>query len=164
MNRNLLRYLAAALCVCLLLGGAGSIVYAASKAGGDPVKKAGQPAAESAREETLTKDETVYVLTGADGTVQKIIVSDRIANSIGAQNIEDMTDLKDIEVVNGDAEYADGAGGTTVWDARGNDICYQGNIDRELPIAMSVTYSLNGRRVTPEDRAGKSGTVTIRDE
>lgn len=70
--------------------------------------------------------------------------------------------MQDIEVINGDTGYTVGGDNTRVWDARGNDIYYQGNIEKELPIAMSVTYKLDGQPITPEALAGRSGTVTIR--
>lgn len=50
----------------------------------------------------------------------------------------------------------------TVWDAQGNDIYYQGNIQKELPVGLSVRYYLDGKSVSPEELKGKSGKVTIR--
>ena len=49
----------------------------------------------------LSKDETVYVISGADGGVQKIIVSDWIKNSMGSSQIQDLTELSDISNVKG---------------------------------------------------------------
>ena len=49
-----------------------------------------------------------------------------------------------------------------VWDAAGNDIYYQGSIEKELPIDLKVAYQLNGRTISPEELAGKSGKVAIR--
>ena len=51
-----------------------------------------------------------------------------------------------------------------VWDAQGNDIYYKGNIDKELPVKLSVSYKLDGKTVDPKTLAGKSGKVTIRYE
>lgn len=69
-----------ALCAALLVGGsAGVTAYAVSAARQDaPLTGEAEQPAGSKQETTLTnsKDETVYVLTGADGSVQKIIVSD----------------------------------------------------------------------------------------
>ena len=55
-----------------------------------------------------------------------------------------------------------GGDNTRVWNADGNDIYYQGNIDKELPVSVSVSYKLNGKAVSPSELAGKSGKVTIR--
>ena len=110
---------------------------------------------------TAAKDETVYVLAGADGAVQKIIVSDWIKNALGASSISDSTGLSDIENVKGDESYSI-SGNAKVWDAQGNDIYYQGNIEKELPVGLTVTYKLNGKTISSEEIAGKSGKVTIR--
>ena len=110
---------------------------------------------------TAAKDETVYVLAGADGAVQKIIVSDWIKNALGASSISDSTGLSDIENVKGDESYSI-SGNAKVWDAQGNDIYYQGNIEKELPVGLTVTYKLNGKTISAKEIAGKSGKVTIR--
>lgn len=109
-----------------------------------------------------SKDETVYVLAGADGAVQKIIVSDWLQNQLGSQTLQDKTDLTDVENVKGEEGYTLGEGNSRVWDAQGNDIYYQGNIEKELPVTLSVTYKLDGKAISPSELAGKSGRVTIR--
>lgn len=108
-----------------------------------------------------TKDETVYVLAGADGSVQKIIVSDWIKNALGAASITDSTGLSDIENVKGNESYTI-SGNAKVWDAQGNDIYYRGNIEKELPVGMTVTYTLDGKKVSADEIAGKTGKVSIR--
>lgn len=108
-----------------------------------------------------TKDETVYVLAGADGSVQKIIVSDWIKNALGAASITDSTELSDIENVKGNESYTI-SGNAKVWDAQGNDIYYRGNIEKELPVGMTVTYTLDGKKVSADEIAGKTGKVSIR--
>ena len=117
--------------------------------------------AASSDSDEVSKDETVYVLAGADGTVQKIIVSDWIKNA-GSGEVYDKSELTDIENVKGDETYTMNGDGMTVWDAEGNDIYYRGNTDKELPVGMSVSYKLDGETVSAEELAGKSGKVTIR--
>lgn len=117
---------------------------------------------ETSEEEKITKDETVYVLANADGTVQKLIVSDWIKNDLKSDTVNDQSELSDIENVKGDESYTLGGDGSTVWDAQGNDIYYQGNIEKELPVNLTVSYFLDGKSVTAEELAGKSGRVTIR--
>lgn len=113
-------------------------------------------------QQNLYKDETVYVLAGADGSVQKLIVSDWLQNGQGSKTISDKSDLTNIENVKGDESYTINGDNMKVWDAQGNDIYYQGNTTKELPVDMSVTYKLNGKKVSAEEIAGKSGKVTIR--
>ena len=108
------------------------------------------------------KEETVYVVADPDGTPNEVIVSDWLKNYLGADTIEDVSDLTDIENVKGDEKFTQGADGTLTWQADGNDIYYQGKTDRELPVDMKMTYYLDGEEIAPEDLAGKSGKVTIR--
>ena len=113
-------------------------------------------------EDAAEKEETVYVVADPDGTPNEVIVSDWLKNYAGADTIEDISDLKDIENVKGDETFTQGTDGTLTWQADGNDIYYQGKTDKELPIDMKMTYYLDGEEIAPEDLAGKSGKVTIR--
>ncbi|WP_077533873.1 hypothetical protein [Massiliimalia massiliensis] len=108
------------------------------------------------------KDETVYVLAEADGNVKKIIVSDWLKNLLGDSQVEDQTQLSDISNVKGDETGQRGSDGSYTWPADGGDIYYQGTIEKELPVNMSIEYLLDGKKITPADLAGKSGKVTIR--
>ena len=147
------------------LGGLGGTVYAMNAAGTPaparpaPLESSANAAPAGAKN---IKDETVYVLARADGSVDKIIVSDWVRNTRGDALLNDATQLTDIENVKGDETYTLGGDNACVWDARGNDIYYQGSIDRELPVSVAVSYTLDGQPVTPEELAGKSGKVAIR--
>lgn len=110
----------------------------------------------------LEKEETVYVIANADGSPQKLIVSDWLKNAMGSEAIEDSTELTNIVNVKGDESFKQKEGSLGVWDAAGNDIYYQGNIEKDLPVDMKVTYHLNGKAVSPDELAGQSGKVTIR--
>lgn len=176
MKKPVIKVLSVTLCAVLALGGLGGTVYAISA--GDsaaPVDAAPVPAAslDAAPAETgdkaLTsgaernvKDETVYVLARADGSVDKIIVSDWIKNVQGSALINDVSRLTGIENVKGNETYTLGGDSSCVWDARGNDIYYQGSIEQELPVSVAVSYTLDGRPVSPDELAGRSGRVTIR--
>lgn len=110
----------------------------------------------------LSKEETVYVIADADGSPQKLVVSDWLKNAMNSQNIEDSTNLTDVKNVKGSETFEQKNGSLGIWDANGNDIYYQGSIQKELPVDMKVTYSLDGKNITPGELAGKSGKVTIR--
>lgn len=161
MSKTTKKILAICLCAALCLGGAGmAFAQASSKKADDQPVSAAQQAAEL--QQKISKDETVYVLTGADGSVKKIIVSDWVKNELGSASVADKSDLSDIENVKGDESYTINGDNMTVWDAQGNDIYYQGNIQKELPVGLSVRYYLDGKSVSPEELKGKSGKVTIR--
>ena len=172
MKNRATKLIALTLCVVLLLGTVGTAVSALTNesTGSD---REDQDESEVQKETTSTsavanankkvsKEETVYVLAGADGEVQKIIVSDWLQNASGADTLEDVSELFDIENIKGDESYTLGSDNGCVWDAQGNDIYYQGSIEKELPVQMSVRYTLDGQAITPEALAGQSGHVTIR--
>lgn len=161
MSKTTKKIIAICLCAALCLGGAGmAFAQASSKKADDQPVSAAQQATEL--QQKISKDETVYVLTGADGSVKKIIVSDWLKNELGSASVADKSDLSDIENVKGDESYTINGDNMTVWDAQGNDIYYQGNIQKELPVGLSVRYYLDGKSVSPEELKGKSGKVTIR--
>ena len=112
-------------------------------------------------EKEIGKEETVYVLADSTGKERKVIVSDHLINDGNKDTIEDVSDLKDIENVKGDETFKQ-SGNKLTWQADGNDIYYQGTSTKEAPVSQTITYSLDGKEVKPEDLAGKSGKVTIR--
>lgn len=113
-------------------------------------------------EKDLRRDETVYVIANTDGSVRQIIVSDWIQNGLAAAQVEERSELSQVEAVKGSATYTLGQDNARVWDAQGQDLYYQGSIEKALPVDMTVTYQMDGQTVTPGQIAGKSGHVTIR--
>ncbi len=160
MNKKVTKIIAICLCAALCLGGAG-VAFAQT---GSKQESAQPTAAQKAADlqQKISKDETVYVLAGADGSVQKIIVSDWLKNELGSASLTDKSGLSNIENVKGDESYSINGDNMTVWDAQGNDIYYQGDIQKELPVGLTVRYTLNGKTVSPEQLKGQSGKVTIR--
>ncbi len=112
-------------------------------------------------EKEIGKEETVYVLADSTGKERKVIVSDHLINDGNKDTIEDASDLKDIENVKGDETFKQD-GSKLTWQADGNDIYYQGTSTKETQVSQTITYSLDGKEVKPEELAGKSGKVTIR--
>ncbi len=112
--------------------------------------------------EDVDKEEVVYVITDGEGEVDHVIVSDKLKNTDGSSIIEDMTDLTDIENVKGDETYTEGSDDSISWDSQGNDISYQGNSDKDLPVDVKISYTLDGKKISASELAGKSGKVTIR--
>lgn len=164
MKKTTLKTMSLALCATLLVGGSvGATVYA-NNAEKDQTKENTPLLVLSApsQEAPVIKDETVYILTDAAGATQKIIVSDWLKNVAGAGSITDMSDLLDVETSKGNETWTKTADGSLVWGANGSDVYYQGRSEQELPIRFSVTYTLDGKNITPQELAGKSGTVSIR--
>ena len=153
-----------ALCLCALLSASGIAMTAfALNTDSNEAEKQEEPKASFVADNAgISKDETVYVLAGTDGSVQKIIVSDWIKNSLGSAAVNDNSELTNVENVKGEETYTMNGDNMRVWDAQGNDIYYQGNIEKELPVDLSVTYKLDGKPILANDLVGKSGRVTIR--
>lgn len=108
----------------------------------------------------FTKDETVYSKTDANGNAYSTIVSDHITNENQDKMINDISDLLNIKNVNGDEEFSQD-GNNLVWNADGSDIYYQGESQKDLPIECNIKYELDGKEITTQELAGKSGKVKI---
>ena len=142
MKKLVRKIIALSLCAALCVGGAGMALA--------------EP-----EQTRSTKDETVYVLADATGSVRQVIVSDWLKNAAGEDTLSDRSTLTDIENVKGEETFtADGE--TLTWSAAGSDIYYRGNTDRELPVSVSISYRLDGEDISVADLVGKSGHVTIR--
>ena len=162
MKNRATKIISLALCAAVLSTAVGTPVFALAGEGKESKAENTSANINVSAETETSKDETVYVLAGADGTVQKIIVSDWIKNAMTSDSLDDKTELSDIENIKGDESFTLGGDNSCVWDAQGNDIYYQGNIEKELPVQMSVRYTLDGKAIAPEALAGQSGHVTIR--
>lgn len=111
--------------------------------------------------DAASKEETVYVLTDAEGGVQRIIVSDWLRNPQGVETIEDQSDATEIENVKGDETHQE-SDGAMLWNAQGEDIYYRGESDKALPLEVRVSYELDGEAISGAEIGGKSGRVRIR--
>ncbi|MBR0410920.1 MAG: hypothetical protein IJI25_07960 [Eubacterium sp.] len=118
-------------------------------------------AAASKKKDNKDKVETVYVNANAEGDTDKITVSEQL-KSHGEGSIEDYSTLKNIKNVKGDEEFTRNADCSITWSGTGEDIFYQGESDAALPVSVKVTYFLDGKKISPEKLAGKSGKVKIR--
>ena len=108
-----------------------------------------------------TKDETVYVVTESDGSQSDLIVSDHLKNKSGKDKIEDVSTLTDIENVKGKEKFTREDDGSISWNAKGNDIYYEGKTDQEAPVSMDIKYYLDDKEVDGADLSGKTGKVKI---
>lgn len=156
----------------LVVGVAGTNVYAMGKSGSlekssktesmeeelkNTVKNLWQPSDGS----SLCKEETVYVMAGADGSSNRVIVSDRILNVGEGKTVTDYTTLQNVKAVkNGESFTAEG--NSLIWSTENGEVCYQGTTDSKLPVTVTATYMLDGKELSADEIAGKSGHVVIR--
>ena len=108
-----------------------------------------------------SKIETVYSNLDSNGKSYKTIVSTQLTNEDKVDKLVDFSSLINIENTNGDETFSKN-GNEVVWDSNGNNIYYQGESDKELPVECKITYELNGEEISAEDLKGKSGNVKIK--
>lgn len=138
------KILAIVLSLTLVLSSAGMTAWAVYKNNDDSAsgESAQTVSATSSSTDPVTKDETVYVMTTADGQTKKVLVSDWIKNALPEEAQKAVTGLSNAENV--------------------KDDCWTGTIEKDLPVTMSIRYQLDGKTVSASELAGKSGRVTIR--
>lgn len=172
IKKNLPKVLSAAMSLTILCSSVGVAAYSAGvdSTGQTAVKtEAKKDAAVKATSETkkadkkqYNKEESVYVIADAQGNPNKVIVSDWIQNTGKAQKLSDRSNLKDIEVVKGDASFTMNENNACEWDAKGDDIYFKGTGSVDLPVGVSIVYELDGKPTAPKDLAGKSGKLKIK--
>ncbi len=159
MKQSVVKITSLGLCAALALGGVG--VYAAGPAGVPAEPRTLSVPVKAAEAADAVKDETVYVLAGPSGEVQKVIVSDWLKNPTGSAALRDPFPAENVENIKG-SESCTREGGALVWDAQGGDIYCQGTTGKELPVELRVSYLLDGQPISPQELAGRSGRVVIR--
>lgn len=98
MKQTSMKLMALGLSVFLAVGSLGGAVCARAGDGGAAAPVSGEaPAPVSSAGPAAFRDETVYVLAGADGTVEKVIVSDWLKNPQGLAQLRDAAGLEDVE-------------------------------------------------------------------
>ena len=117
------------------------------------------PSAED--EDTVDKEETVYVAAQADGSPKKVTVEVRLRNSGDGKPIRDRSSLTDVRSTEGDEEYTR-SGDLLLWDNHGADLSYKGESDQPLPVRVRVSAQLDGKTLPPAQLAGKSGHLVLR--
>lgn len=172
LNKNYIKgAISGALALTILCSGVGVAAYSA---GADNTAQALGVQTESTVEavkkasttkealKKLSKNETVYVIADASGAAKKIIVSDWLKGVDTKGKVKDVSNLKDVKNVKGDETYTVNEDNAYEWAAKGDDIYYQGTGTTELPVKLKLSYKLNGKTVSADEIAGKSGKVTIR--
>ncbi len=169
-NRKVRQMLASSMAVVVGAGLIGTCAYEDSiKAHAQEVnvqkleETAQQALGDSTVEEdgNLYKDESVYVKADASGKVNETTVTEWLKNPNNGKT-EDVTELQNVENVKGDETYTTGSEGSVSWKSEGKDIYYQGTTDKELPVDVEITYTLDGKEVAAKDLKGKDGKLEMK--
>ena len=117
------------------------------------------PAA-AASKPAFSKDETVYAVLEADGSIRSTTVSEHLYHAGGLSSVTDRTTLTDIVNTESDAEFTQN-GESLVWNTSDTDVYYKGHTDKQLPLAAAVTYTLDGVEKPLEELLGQSGHLVV---
>lgn len=111
--------------------------------------------------EPARRDESVYVDMDADGNITSVVSSVYLGNPSKEDSLTDYTTLTNIKNIAGlDSPTVEGQAVT--FKADGEDVIYQGNGEEDaLPFSISITYTLDGKRVQAAELAGQSGHLCI---
>lgn len=108
----------------------------------------------------VTKNEDVFVVLNTDGTVSKTTVSDTLHSDSGFSNYDDKSNVADAQNLKSTDPLTKSSDGYT-WNTTEKDIYYQGTYSGNLPLGISISYTLDGKSISEEDLVGKSGHVVI---
>lgn len=111
-------------------------------------------------QDVIQKEETVYINADASGEVQDVTVSNWLKTSGVEGEVQEDTILEDIQNVKGEETFRL-EDGTLAWQAEDKDIYYQGKTDKELPIAVNISYRLDGKEMDAKEMIGKSGKMEM---
>ena len=116
--------------------------------------------AQSNDEKPTEKTETVYSVLNSDGSISDTIVSSWLHDEDGINNIKETLNLTDVKNIKSN-EKPSKDGNTYTWNAKGNDVYYEGTATKQLPVSVKIRYELDGQEMSAKDMEGKSGHLKL---
>lgn len=111
-------------------------------------------------EKPTEKTETVYSVLNSDGSISDTIVSSWLHDEDGINNIKETLNLTDVKNIKSN-EKPSKDGNTYTWNAKGNDVYYEGTATKQLPVSVKIRYELDGQEISANDIQGKSGHLKL---
>ena len=111
-------------------------------------------------EKPTEKTETVYSVLNSDGSISDTIVSSWLHDEDGINNIKETLNLTDVKNIKSN-EKPSKDGNTYTWNAKGNDVYYEGTATKQLPVSVKIRYELDGQEMSAKDMEGKSGHLKL---
>lgn len=111
-------------------------------------------------ENPTEKTETVYSVLNSDGSINDTIVSSWLHDEDGINNIKETLNLTDVKNIKSN-EKPSKDGNTYTWNAKGNDVYYEGTATKQLPVSVKIRYELDGQEISANDIQGKSGYLKL---
>lgn len=116
--------------------------------------------AQSNDENPTEKTETVYSVLNSDGSISDTIVSSWLHDEDGINNIKETLNLTDVKNIKSN-EKPSKDGNTYTWNAKGNDVYYEGTATKQLPVSVKIRYELDDQEMSAKDMEGKSGHLKL---
>ena len=109
---------------------------------------------------STAKEENVYVNLKQDGSVDGVYVVNAYRLEQDTQ-IVDYGNYESVKNLSSDAGIESRKGTVTV-DAKAGEFFYQGNLrSKEIPWEIAISYTLDGKKISAEELAGKNGRLKI---
>lgn len=103
------------------------------------------------------KEEVVYVMTDAQGKVDSV----NVVNIFGKGDVTDYGDYSAVKMLTS-TDAISQEGDKITFTTEQDKVYYQGTLENaQIPWNIQITYFLDGKEISPEKLAGKSGALKI---
>ena len=116
----------------------------------------------SASNSEYMKKENVYVISDANGKINKTIVGVNIKNYGGLKKIKDVSDLSDIESIKEGVKIKSKKGEHINWSTGGEDVSYRGKSTKRSPVSVKVKYYINDKERSSQEMKNAKGKFKIK--
>ena len=115
------------------------------------------PLQASAAESIGGKEEVVYVMTDAEGNVESV----NAVNIFGKGDVTDYGNYSSVKMLTS-TEPITQNGDQITFTTEKDKVYYQGTLeDAQIPWNIRITYTLDGKEISPEELAGQTGALEI---
>lgn len=105
------------------------------------------------------KEEVIYIMANADGSIENVYA----VNSFDGGEITDYGEYSSVKLMNTDGTITQNGDEISFASQNGEKVYYQGTLtNTEIPWNISIRYFLDGKELTPDEMAGKSGAIEIK--
>lgn len=104
------------------------------------------------------KEEVVYIMTNQTGSVDSV----NVVNIFGKGDVTDYGNYSSVKMLTSTAPISQD-GDTVSFSSDADRVYYQGTLENaQIPWNIDISYTLDGKEISPDELAGKSGALEIR--
>ena len=154
--KNLKKTLSIILFLCLVFNA--TAAYAAENGSSTETEKTPQSAQETVVSTDGGKEEVIYVMTDANGKTENVYV----VNIYNGTEITDYGNYSSVQLLNTN-DMISSDGDRLTFTTKADKAYLQGNIEeKSIPWNIEISYTLDGKQISADELAGKSGSLQIR--